>query len=126
VKIADRMTRSVLTTASGTPLREAARMMVERRVGSILVVDGDRLVGICTERDVLHVFARGDFDARVEDVMTRNPETAEPDESLGHARLLMLHGGFRHLPVVEGTRIVGMLSLRDLLAAADDEAPRGV
>jgi CBS domain-containing protein len=58
--------------------------------------------------------------------MTRNPETVEPDESLAQARLVMLHGGFRHLPVVEGGRVIGMLSLRDLLAASEDEAPRGV
>jgi CBS domain-containing protein len=100
--------------------------MVERRVGSIVVVEGERLVGILTERDVLGVFARGEFDARVEDVMTRHPETVEPDESLSQARLVMLHGGFRHLPVVEGRELVGMLSMRDLFAATDDETPRGV
>jgi CBS domain-containing protein len=126
VTISDRMSRAVLTTERGTSLREATQRMVERRVGSILVVDGDRLLGILTERDVLRVFAVGDFDALVEDVMTPNPETAEPDESLAQARLVMLHGGFRHLPVMEGAQVVGILSLRDLLAVTDDETPRGV
>jgi CBS domain-containing protein len=126
VIVADRMSRGLLTTEPGTSLREAAQQMVERRVGSILVLDGDRLLGILTERDVLRVFARGEFDALVDDVMTRNPETAEPDETLAQARLVMLHGGFRHLPVVEGARVVGMLSMRDLFAAGDDETPRGV
>lgn len=120
------MSRGLLTTEPGASLREAAQRMVERRVGSIVVVEGERLVGILTERDVLGVFARGNFEARVEDVMTRNPETVEPDESLSQARLVMLHGGFRHLPVVEGGRVVAMLSVRDLLGALDDEAPRGV
>jgi CBS domain-containing protein len=126
VIVADRMSRGLLTTEAGLTLREAAQRMVERRVGSILIVDGERLIGILTERDVLRVFARGEFEALVDDVMTRNPETAEPDETLAQARLVMLHGGFRHLPVVDGGRLVGMLSMRDLFAAGDDEAPRGV
>jgi CBS domain-containing protein len=100
--------------------------MVERRVGSIVVCEGERLVGILTERDILGLFARGELETTVGQVMTRNPETVEPDESLAQARLVMLHGGFRHLPVVEGGRVIGMLSLRDLLAASEDEAPRGV
>lgn len=126
MNVADRMSRRVLTTEPGASLREAAQRMVERRVGSIIVVQNDRLLGIVTERDVLRLFARGDFDARIEDVMTRHPETVEPDESLAQARLVMLHGGFRHLPVVEGNSLVGMISMRDLFTAGDDEAPRGV
>src|ERR671933_889995 len=120
------MTSDPLTTERGASLREAAQRMCERRVGSIVVMDGERLEGILTERDVLQVFARGDFDAQVADVMTRNPETAEPDENLEQAKLVMLHGGFRHLPVVEDRRVVGVLSMRDLLAPDDDAAPRGV
>jgi CBS domain-containing protein len=126
MNVADRMSRDLLTTEPPASLREATQRMVERRVGSILVVEGDRLVGILTERDVLGVFARGDFEASVADVMTRQPETVAPDESLAQARLVMLHGGFRHLPVVDGLQLVGMLSQRDLLGAMEDEAPRGV
>ena len=124
--VGDRMTPDPLTTHRGESLRDAARRMCDRRVGSILVMDGDRLEGILTERDVLAVFARGEFDAMVADVMTTNPETAEPDESLRQARLVMLHGGFRHLPVVEDRRVVGILSIRDLLTPEEDAAPRGV
>jgi CBS domain-containing protein len=120
------MSRDVLATEAGTLLREATQRMVERSVGSIVVLEGERLIGIVTERDVLRVFAGGEPDARVGDVMTRTPETVEPDESLAQAKLVMLHGGFRHLPVVETGRVVGMLSIRDLLGGADDEAPRGV
>ena len=126
MNVSDRMTHGLLTTGPEATLRDAARQMVDRRVGSILVVEGDRLVGIVTERDVLRLFARGDVEGRVADVMTRHPETVAPDESLAQARVVMLHGGFRHLPVVEGTKLVGMLSMRDLFAAGDDEAPRGV
>ncbi len=126
MNVGDIMTRDPLTTERGASLREAAQRMCDRRVGSILVMDGDALAGILTERDVMRVFARGDFDAKVDDVMTANPETAEPDESLRQARLVMLHGGFRHLPVVEERRVVGILSIRDLLTPEEDAAPRGV
>jgi CBS domain-containing protein len=116
----------ILTTERGASLREAARRMCERRVGSILVMDGERLEGVLTERDVLQVFARDDLDASVADVMTSNPETAEPDEGLEQAKLVMLHGGFRHLPVVENRQVV-ILSMRDLFfAPKEDAAPRGV
>jgi CBS domain-containing protein len=121
------MSQTPLSTAADATLRDAARRMCDRRVGSILVMDGDRLIGIMTERDVLRAFANGDFEAQVGDVMTRHPETAEPDESLEQARIVMLHGGFRHLPVIEAGVVVGVLSMRDLLAAESvDQAPRGV
>ena len=59
--------------------------------------------------------------------MTSAPETVEPDESAGQAAALMIHGGFRHLPVVDGDDVVGMISIRDLIRlSVDDEAPRGV
>jgi CBS domain-containing protein len=59
--------------------------------------------------------------------MTRHPETVEPGETTDHAAALMIHGGFRHLPVIEGGRAVGILSIRDLMRVAlQDSAPRGV
>ena len=125
--VGDRMSRELVTTGLGATLRDATRRMCDRRVGSILVLDGDRIAGILTERDVLRVFADGEFDATVDDVMTRHPETIEPDDSLAHARVVMLHGGFRHLPVVEAGRLVGILSMRDIFGTDDAiEAPRGV
>jgi CBS domain-containing protein len=63
----------------------------------------------------------------VGDFMTRNPETIEPGESTEQAAVLMIHGGFRHLPVVDAGRVVGILSIRDLMRSVlDDAAPRGV
>ena len=126
MNVGDRMSRSVLAVEPATSLRDAARRMCDRRVGSVLVMEGERMLGIVTERDVLVAFAGGRFEASVDEVMTRDPETAEPDESLDQARLVMLHGGFRHLPVVENRRVVGVLSIRDLLADEGEAVPRGV
>jgi CBS domain-containing protein len=92
-----------------------------------MVTEGEKLVGIVNERDILRAVARGIGDAtRVGDLMTADPETMEPDESTQHAAVLMIHGGFRHLPVVEGDDVVGMLSIRDLMRLVlEDSAPRG-
>jgi CBS domain-containing protein len=124
----DHMSRDLLTVESSLPLAEVAARMVERSVGAVLVLDGKRLAGILTERDVLRAVARGiRDDAVVRDWMTTDPETIEPHETTEHAATLMMHGGFRHLPVTEGDAVVGILSIRDLMAIAlADSAPRGV
>jgi CBS domain-containing protein len=122
------MSRDLLTVDSSLPLAEVAARMVERSVGAVLVLDGERLVGILTERDVLRAVARGiRDDAVVHEWMTTDPDTIDPDETTEHAATLMMHGGFRHLPVTEGGAVVGILSIRDLMALAlADSAPRGV
>ena len=122
------MSRELLTVEAELPLAEVAERMCAKNVGAALVLEGERLAGILTERDVLRAVARGiRDDALVTDWMTAGPETIEPDESTTHAATLMIHGGFRHLPVVEGERVVGMLSIRDLMRIAlEDSAPRGV
>ena len=124
----DHMSRDLLTVGAELPLAEVAERMVERSVGAVLVLDGDRLAGILTERDVLRAVARGiRDDAVVRDWMTTDPDTIEPDETIQHAATLMMHGGFRHLPVTEGGAVVGILSIRDLVRIAlEDAAPRGV
>jgi CBS domain-containing protein len=122
------MSRNLLTVAPGVRLEDVAKRMVSRDVGAALVTEGERLMGIVTERDVLRAVARGiDEGTLVADLMTPEPETMEPDESIQHAATLMIHGGFRHLPIVEGGEIVGILSIRDLMrVVVDDESPRGV
>ena len=124
----DHMSRDLLTVDSSLPLAEVAARMVERSVGAVLVLEGERLVGILTERDVLRAVARGiRDDAVVREWMTTEPETIDPDETTEHAATMMMHGGFRHLPVTEGGAVVGILSIRDLMALAlADSAPRGV
>ena len=120
------MTRDVLAVESTTRLPEAAARMHERGVGAVVVVEGGRLVGIFTERDVLRAVATGTVDGPVGDTMTRAPETIGQDEATSQAAALMIHGGFRHLPVVAGEDVVGMISIRDLIRVSiDDEAPRG-
>lgn len=120
------MAKDVLGVAPETSLVDAARRMNERHVGAVIVLDGERLVGILTERDVLRAVATGDVERPVSQAMTTAPETIETDESSGHAAALMIHGGFRHLPVMDGEAVVGMVSIRDLMRlSVDDEAPRG-
>ena len=102
--------------------------MVDRDVGAVLVMEGEELAGILTERDVLRAVAAGiQDDTAVADWMTRDPDTMGPDDTTQHAAVLMIHGGFRHMPLVEGSQVVGMLSIRDLMRVVlDNAAPRGV
>ncbi len=122
------MTRELLTIEPDAALGEAARRMASRGVGAVVVLDGDRLAGILTERDVLKAVATGLREgASVSEWMTRHPETVESGEATDHAAALMIHGGFRHLPVVDEDRVVGILSIRDLMRVAlEDRSPRGV
>ncbi|HEV7641551.1 MAG TPA: CBS domain-containing protein, partial [Gaiellaceae bacterium] len=117
----------LLTIAEETTIVEAAAAMTTRRVGAVLIVSGGRLTGILTERDVLRAVASGDVGGLVADWMTRGPETVDADESTQQAGVVMIHGGFRHLPVLEGGAPCGIVSIRDLMRVAlDDVSPRGV
>jgi CBS domain-containing protein len=124
--VSEIMAGDVLGVAPETTLLDAARRMHERRVGAVVVLDGERLVGILTERDVLRAVATDRVEGPVSESMTHSPDTIDADEQAGHAAALMIHGGFRHLPVVDGETVVGMISIRDLVRlSVDDEAPRG-
>ena len=126
--VANHMSREVLSARPEDRLGETAKRMVARSVGAVLVLEGEQLVGILTERDLMKAVAAGyTEDARVSDWMTPQPETIEASDATGHAAALMIHGGFRHLPVMEGESIVGIISIRDLMRVAlDDSSPRGV
>jgi CBS domain-containing protein len=94
---------------------DAAQLMRRGKVGAILVVEDERLVGIFTERDALfRVIAAGrdPHRTRLADVMTPDPHTVTPDETFGYALLLMYERGFRHVPVVDRGRPVGVISAR--------------
>jgi CBS domain-containing protein len=122
------MSRDLLTVAPGDRIGEVAQRMVDRDVGAVLVMEGAALAGILTERDIMRAVAAGiEDDTLVSDHMTRDPETMSPDDTTQHAAVLMIHGGFRHMPLVEGDEVVGMLSIRDLMRVVlDNAAPRGV
>lgn len=111
--------QTLVTARRDTSVRAAAVAMAEQSVGAILVVDDSgRLIGLFTERDALNrVVARGlDPDTTLlATVMTDKLQTASPDKPLAHALHLMFEGGFRHVPVVEGGRPVGMVSARNAL-----------
>jgi CBS domain-containing protein len=122
------MSRDLLTVEPAVDLAEAARAMHGRGVGAALVLEDGRLTGILTERDMLRAVATGhDSGEPVSEWMTHHPETIESSDTTEHAAVLMIHGGFRHLPVVDGGELVGILSLRDLMRVVlEDSAPRGV
>jgi CBS domain-containing protein len=122
------MSRSLLTVDPKLDLAEAAAKMCDRGVGAALVISNDHVSGILTERDVLRAVATGGVDGtHVAAWMTRDPETVDVDESTGQAAAVMIHGGFRHLPVLDGDKPVGIVSIRDLMkVVVDDESPRGV
>jgi CBS domain-containing protein len=122
------MSRDLLTVEGGLPILGVVQRMADRNVGAVLVMEGGRLAGIMTERDLMRAFARGlRDDAVVGECMTADPETIAPDDTIEHAAVLMIHGGYRHLPVVDGDDVVGVLSIRDLVqVVVQDTAPRGV
>jgi CBS domain-containing protein len=115
--IADLMTSEVLTVAPEDTVGEAAEKMVARGVGSVLVSDYGRLIGILTERDLLRAVADRihTSEARVREWMTAEPITVSPTTPAEEAARTMLERGFRHLPVVENERTIGIVSLRDVL-----------
>jgi CBS domain-containing protein len=117
--------RTILTAAPDTTVAEAANLMRKKSVGAVMVVAEDgRLTGIFTERDALfRVIAesRDPHTTRLAAVMTRDPRTIAPDRPFAHALLMMYDGGFRHVPVVEHGRPVGMVSARDALGPELEE-----
>ena len=123
------MSRDLLTVEPTLPVTEVAKRMVAKDVGAVLVFDGGKLSGILTERDVLRAVADGidEQTTLVRDRMTPHPETLDADDTTEHAAVLMIHGGFRHLPVMEAGEVVGVPSIRDLMRVVlEDSVPRGV
>jgi CBS domain-containing protein len=127
------MSEDVLTVGPGHTLREAAAAMFRRSVGAAVVIDPEAPgPGVITERDILNSVGSGeDPDSeRVTDHLTSNLTFASPDWSLEQAALAMVRGSFRHLIVVQGAELVGILSMRDIVRCwtqdgATSEVPAG-
>lgn len=117
------MTTNVRTARPDTPVFEVARMMHSEDVGSIPVVDSERLVGIVTDRDLCLgvVGEQRPYDAPVREFMTQRPETASADTTIHMAAQLMQTHQIRRLPIVEGDRLIGIVSLADLAIDTESE-----
>jgi CBS domain-containing protein len=132
MQVRDGMSGVVLTVGPGHSLREAAKAMSERRVGAAVVVDPDQPgPGILTERDILDSLAQGQDPGseRVGEHLSAKLTFAEPEWSLERAAEAMVKGGFRHLVVVDGGELTGILSMRDIVRCwvqdgATSEMPR--
>jgi CBS domain-containing protein len=125
-RLGDVLAREIVAVAPEDTLGEAAERMAEQDVGSAVVLDAGRLIGILTERDLLRAVAGRvhTSEARVREWMTEDPVTAAASTSADEAVRTMLDNGFRHLPVVEGGRTVGVVSLRELMRATLDDDQR--
>jgi CBS domain-containing protein len=116
LRVSEIMTKAAVTDQPDDTLADAARKMWKQQTGSLLVMDGEDLVGIVTERDVLKAVAGGESmqDTRVSEVMSKDLVTVGPGTSLREAAKIMTDRWIRHLPVVDGGTLVGIISQRDL------------
>lgn len=116
MRVSEIMTGAAVIDASHDTLVEAARKMWKQQTGSLLVVDGDDLVGIITERDILKAVALGTpiDDTLISEVMSKDVITVGPGTSLREAAKVMADRWIRHLPVVDNGKLVGVVSQRDL------------
>jgi CBS domain-containing protein len=127
--LADIVTPNFITVAPEDTLGEVAERMTHQNTGAVVVKDFGRLIGILTERDMLRAMAARvhTSDARVRQWMTADPVTASPEMDLEEAAQVMLDNGFRHLPVLDGESVLGVVSLRRVLGGrrrpASEPAP---
>ncbi|HXN90205.1 MAG TPA: CBS domain-containing protein [Candidatus Sulfotelmatobacter sp.] len=115
-KVREVMATALHSVSPEETVGEAVAVMAQHRIGSVLVMEGERLVGIFTERDTVRALSQAHDAARHEITswMTPEPKTIGPDVDTDDALHTMLDNGFRHLPVVEGGKVVGVVSMRDL------------
>ncbi|MBV9951521.1 MAG: CBS domain-containing protein, partial [Acidimicrobiia bacterium] len=118
--VAEAMTQDVVTAAPGETLAVVAERMDDHRVGSAVVVERNHPVGIVTERDLLRATAAGAVPetSTVDDWMAGDPECVEPDRPIDQAWRQLSERGYRHIPVVVGDELKGIISMRDLMALA--------
>ena len=110
----------VVTIASGTTVSETAQLLSEKRIGAVVVVDGDTPLGIFSERDIVRELGRrGEacLKDKVDDLMTRAMVSSTPSESADQVLSKMTEGRFRHMPVMEADKMVGLISIGDVVKA---------
>ena len=115
---------AVHAVAPETPVLEAIRMMAERRVGALLVMHGERLEGIVSERDYARkviLQGRASASTPVSEIMSAQPITVTPETEVLECMRLCTHSRIRHLPVIEDGRVIGLISIGDLVKAVIDE-----
>ncbi|AKM08316.1 CBS domain-containing protein [Pelagerythrobacter marensis] len=125
--IAGRASAEIVRCETGTPVRQVVGTLAERRIGALPVMEGGRVVGIVSERDVLYCLAKeggAALDLTVGDVMTAPVITATPSTKVDEALGLMTERRIRHLPIVDGEIMCGFISIGDLVKSRIDEAVR--
>ena len=119
-QLLDRKGREIFSIAPGAAVLEAIRLMAERHVGALLVMDGEALSGIVSERDYARkviLMGRSSADTPVRDIMTATVITVQPETPVAKCMQIMTERRVRHLPVIESGRVVGMVSIGDLVKA---------
>jgi CBS domain-containing protein len=115
----------VVTVEPGAALTEALALFRQRDIGAVVVVEDGHLVGLLSERDVVRALDRASYrvlDMRVAQVMQRAPITCSPDDDIQHIMAIMTHERVRHLPVLVGPRLCGIVSAGDVIKARLDQA----
>lgn len=119
--------RDVVTTSRDASLADVAELLSERRIGAVLVVEGDSLLGILSERDIVRALARhggAALENLAGDCMTSKVVTCRPDDTIHHVMQKMTTGRFRHLPVLENGRLAGIVSIGDIVKRRIEEVER--
>ena len=114
----------VHSIAPDAPVIEALRLMADKGIGAVLVLEGGRLAGILSERDYARKIAllgRSSADTPVRDIMTAELHTVAPDDSVEHCMQVVTDGRIRHLPVLERGELIGLVSIGDLVKAMIEE-----
>jgi CBS domain-containing protein len=117
-------TGAPISVTPATTISDVVHVLAEKRIGAVLVLEGDALVGILSERDVVRSLAKqagATLNLTAGDLMTHSPTTTSPDASVAEAMEIMSDGRFRHLPVMENGKLIGLVSIGDVVKARIDQ-----